>query len=403
MVAILAFILVCPAVLAQQLPDHDVINLSPEKNYLLASKAMGKSDFTQAILHLDAAIRKRKNYPEALLMRAIAHEHLEELLPSLTDYNAIIFLQPEHPEAIYGRARIRFKLEQYAAALEDFRYILHMPIGETQTIFYKQDMTGGGVVQVATMSTMEADIHNYIGLCQLRMGLLDSALETYDAAITKYGLYPDYHINRGQVHEKMGSWEMAAFDYQKALELDPGNAIAIRNLTRLISIYSDSGMAAEQYSNLIRNNPEFAQAYHDRALHYFSQGQFKKALSDFDSAVFYAEHDPDLLLNRGLTYLKLGRPNRALDDFDQCLILNPRHAKGHHGRGNALLKLRQYDDAINSFSLAIHYSEDYGIAYYNRGVALLYLEKNDAACTDLRKAEALGVSDATVLLKKKCN
>ncbi len=79
--------------------------------------------------------------------------------------------------------------------------------------------------------------------------------------------------------------------------------------------------------------------------------------------------------NRGNAYTAQGDYDRAIQDFDQSIKLNPTYAKPFNNRGVAYLRKGEYDLAIKALDEAIKLNPNYGGAFANRAGA--YLKKNE--------------------------
>ncbi len=75
--------------------------------------------------------------------------------------------------------------------------------------------------------------------------------------------------------------------------------------------------------DLIREAPEFAEAYNQRAILYYRRGEFVRSIRDCDTVIRLNPYHFGAMAGRGQCYLKLGRPRLALPSFEQALRVNP--------------------------------------------------------------------------------
>jgi len=68
---------------------------------------------------------------------------------------------------------------------------------------------------------------------------------------------------------------------------------------------------------------EVAFSLNDRAIYYDIQGEFNKAIADYTSAIEKRKDFAHAYRNRGLTYWTIKQFNNALDDFNEALRLFP--------------------------------------------------------------------------------
>lgn len=92
-------------------------------------------------------------------------------------------------------------------------------------------------------------------------------------------------------------------------------------------------------------------------------------------------------VNRGILYMRDGQYDRAIKDYDTAIKMNDTLGSPHLNKGAALIYKEQYDEAMKSLNTAINLnSADLHAAYFNR--ALIYERKGNltAAYYDLKKA-----------------
>jgi tetratricopeptide (TPR) repeat protein len=102
-----------------------------------------------------------------------------------------------------------------------------------------------------------------------------------------------------------------------------------------------------------RQSPEnLAKAYFNRGRAWSDQGQFDRAMPDFDQAIRLDPNYPDAFNNRGVAYLGKGLTERAIEDFDQAIKLDPNYAIAIYNRGLASQSLGRADEAARYFARA---------------------------------------------------
>ncbi|MCF8355617.1 MAG: tetratricopeptide repeat protein [Melioribacteraceae bacterium] len=167
--------------------------------------------------------------------------------------------------------------------------------------------------------------------------------------------------------------------------------------------------AIMELNDAIEIDPNFAEAYLDRARYRFNLGYFeaaskthsedldkyemelKSSIKDFDKA---KELDSNLteeaLTGRGNVYMELKNYNKALSDFEEILKIDSTNKQINGIAVHCKLLLK---DTIGAKSLVdgiIRISPNDAENYYNRAVLQLTTFNNkDGACEDLEKAKGL--------------
>lgn len=97
--------------------------------------------------------------------------------------------------------------------------------------------------------------------------------------------------------------------------------------------------ASDRFSEVIRQNPNNAEAYYQRGLARLNRGDAKEALADFDQAVKLDPKSAEAYDGRGQAYSAAGDPVAASKDFDKAIELKPGLAAAYQHRGDNLKEL----------------------------------------------------------------
>jgi tetratricopeptide (TPR) repeat protein len=81
--------------------------------------------------------------------------------------------------------------------------------------------------------------------------------------------------------------------------------------------------AAETFSRVIRQRPDFAEGWNKRATVYYILGDYRKSLTDCDEVLKRNPYHFGALSGYGMIYLHLNQPGQALHYFERALRLNP--------------------------------------------------------------------------------
>ena len=92
----------------------------------------------------------------------------------------------------------------------------------------------------------------------------------------------DSYFNRALTYGKKGQYDQAIADYNKAIEINPGYAMAYYNRGRAYAIGTGQyDQAIADYNKAIEINPMFISAYKNRGLVMMKLGNTKMACSDW--------------------------------------------------------------------------------------------------------------------------
>ena len=122
------------------------------------------------------------------------------------------------------------------------------------------------------------------------------------------------------------------------------------------SAYDDEGefdRAIQDYDKAIKLNPKDGWAYNNRGIAYRKKGEFDRALRDYDMAIKLNPKDADIYNNRGIAYAKKGEFDRAITDYDKAIRLDPKDALTYKNRGTAYGIKGEYDRAIADYHVSV--------------------------------------------------
>ena len=168
------------------------------------------------------------------------------------------------------------------------------------------------------------------------LGQYEQAIEILDQAIIKNPEYIGAFINRGAYKSSLNRFEDAISDYQKVLDLDPKNTLALYNI-------GNSNRQSENYHEALK--------YYDLAfkskggenvmIDYNPNGILESSRYDVPSAEIY--------YNRGLVHYDLKNYEKGFSDFQKALYKKYRVAESHYMIGACLIMGGNADLACAEF------------------------------------------------------
>jgi tetratricopeptide (TPR) repeat protein len=166
----------------------------------------------------------------------------------------------------------------------------------------------------------------------LQQGDATKAIGEFSQAIDSGTLEPEIAVNallnRALAWQQTNEHEKAIDDYSSALKMNvmaPAlRATALYNRGLSQQKLNQLGQAVEDYTGALLLNPQFSQAFYNRANALRDSGQLLFALSDYERAIRYKYPDASrVYMGTGTTYLALKRPLDAQKAFNEALKINP--------------------------------------------------------------------------------
>jgi len=160
------------------------------------------------------------------------------------------------------------------------------------------------------------------------------------------------------------------------------------------SAYSSQGnfdRALEDYNQAISLNPSYAVAYDGRGTVFFNKGDYRRALEDYSEAIRIIPKNAMSYSNRGAVYSQIGDFDHAIEDYTEAIKIYPAGAfVSFCNRGMAYGNKGDHDHAIDDFTQAIKLNPQFMKVYYYRGLAYKFKGDNNSALEDIRKACSMG-------------
>ncbi len=164
--------------------------------------------------------------------------------------------------------------------------------------------------------------------------------------------------------------------------------------------------AIADFSETIRHDSGFIQAYENRGVSKYYIQDYRGALDDFNKALKINPNDYNTYGRRGWTRFYLQDSRGAIDDFTKAIEGGRNDAQYYNTRGRLKYNLRDYKGAMDDFNRVIKFragdKEQRSIAHYWRGLVEIDLGQKEAGCPDLRKAYKLGYAKAYDLIEIYC-
>ncbi len=129
--------------------------------------------------------------------------------------------------------------------------------------------------------------------------------------------------------------------------------------------------------------------YFQAGLKKMMREDFHGAIDDFSQAIKLNPQYAEAYRYRGSVYRKLEKYQQAIADFDLAIQINPQYSEAYNSRGGAYAINKKYRRAIEDFDLAIKYNDQNAEAYFNRGRAYKLLGNNQQARRNWLKAASL--------------
>ena len=154
----------------------------------------------------------------------------------------------------------------------------------------------------------------------------EEALKSYDRAIALNSDSPWVWNNRGEVYAKMGNYQAAIADFQRAIELDVGRSFV-------------------PWNNLGK-------------LHY-QEKDYQRAIEAYQQALLIKEDYLPALVGLGNARKNLQQYSEALQAYNEAIKINDNSYEAWYGKGLVEESLQQYREARKAYQKAFNLKPDW--------------------------------------------
>jgi len=203
-----------------------------------------------------------------------------------------------------------------------------------------------------------------------------------------------YLINEAAKARANGSLTKARRFLSRALEIDPDNLLAMRDMAVVIS---DSGKnvsgassreyfmeAVSLYKKILHKNPNDSAAWGNMANVLTDLGDYKEALKCYDRAIKLKPDDWLFVMNKGMAYVDLRDKKGAKKFLTKVPSLLPKEfgdlpsARVFYNMGVGLMGVGEPELALSYFEKSIKFNPRYPEAWQNRGMMYMRIRHNPA-------------------------
>ena len=237
-------------------------------------------------------------------------------------------LHPTYADAQYNRARVLQGLGRLADAEQAAHEALKCAPAPTAALLQLRGQIEADLGQVAAaMDTVDqalklapdkpALLHNRATLLQ-RTHQPAQALDLLDRALSLGLDAADAHYNRGSTLQSLGRFDEAAAAYRRALQRQPGHALALYDLARLRWRRGEADFDAELIEAAAAD-PASAQACGMRAQMLWRAERYADAAAVFEQALARAPGAAPWLDGLGRCLVRLGQHARGLQAHERAI------------------------------------------------------------------------------------
>ncbi len=227
-----------------------------------------------------------------------------------------------------------------------------------------------------------------------------NAIDDYNKAIKIDSKYVDAYKSRAMVQMQRGEGKKAKEDCGRAIKLSPKDAEAYRfraDVYRKLERNYDK--AIEDYNKALELDPGQVATYNNRGITWDLKGDYDKAISDFSKAMALAPNKSLYIINRAASWHRAKEYDNAIADYTKAVEIDTNNVVAYRNRADAWekkgdTKQAALDRAIVECNQMINARPKSALMYALRGAAWLRHGQNEKAVSDCDKALEIAPNEA---------
>ena len=289
-------------------------------------------------------------------------------------------------------------LPRCMAKLKEDRYSADNLLQELTRVYQKE--FGRPPRNVATDEEFTSADYSNRGVTYNNLELYDKAIEDYNRAIQLNPGDAYAYSNRGNTYYYLQRYDEALADHNQALQINPNFSNAYLNRGNVFRDLKRDSEALADYDRVLQIDPTEALAYNNRGTIKERLELYEEALGDFARAIRLDPNNAKFYNNRAKTYIEMRRFDLALADCDTALRLDPTLDKTYALRGNAYYEVQRYQEALKDLTQAIRLGVEDSYTYNGRGATYSALSRYQDALADLNRAIGLDPDGAEAYINR---
>lgn len=303
--------------------------------YLLRGVAeIDRKNYPQANEYLTKSLEKEPHNPGAYVQFGNLRLAQNQYAEAQRAFQQALDQDPNMTEALGGVLNVDLLQKQPDKAIATARAELskypknvgfHIMLGQL-LLEQKKDMPGAEAEfkQASDLDKKNSEAIVKLGVVQNASGATDQALQTFLDGSKTNPREVVFYLLAGGIYENRKDWDSAKQQYQKALDIQPDNALASNNMAYVMLQQGGNVDVAFAMAQTARqklpDNPNTADTL---GWAFYHKQVYKSAITLFKEAVTREPENVLFNYHLGLAYAKNGQPALAKQQLDRVVKIKP--------------------------------------------------------------------------------
>ena len=300
----------------------------------ICAESNNKNDKKEAIGYYTEAIELEPQNINTLIKRADVYAKTGNNIAAINDYTEVIKINDVCIEAYEKRGAVYEKEKRKEESSKDYAIAAYY----NGQIFYNQNNYKNAIEEFLKALSFQNDFEDalmYLAFSYHNNIKYEKALDTYNKFLEINPKNYDIWQNRGRINQNYKKdIDMAFNDFNKAIALRPDLPGAFEDRGDLYYEQEKYKEAVDDFTAAIdlKSDPK---VYYKRGLAYARLSDKDNAIKDYTDAIKNKPDYIDAYLQRGFTYKNIGEYDKAIADFTRMIELDPDDYRSYYYRGLA--------------------------------------------------------------------
>ncbi|HEY9716564.1 MAG TPA: tetratricopeptide repeat protein [Trichormus sp.] len=374
---------------------------SPESHYHLGLTLLKQNRAAEAMPEFRDVCERKPGFAVGHLHWGMALAGMGSLRGALGQFNQALKFNPNFAAAYYQAGLISFELGQYSEALQFFQRACSIE----PTMAEGYNAMGVALSELGNLADALACyerawlLDNTLGVVKrnlaavlMRMGQLDDAVKHYQEAVTlpprymsakdRAQTYNDWAVNLFQQNRL----DEAAEKLYHSVDTDPTFVQARMNLGLVHTAMQEYELAANEFDKALEAQPDVKQIAIYAAVSYLFLGRYEDALQKLSLLHSQGIRSPELDLWTGYAHIAVGQPEEAERFFESASMETSVGYLALDGWGCCLAIRGFHDQAMQKFQQSASMQPDYALAHLHLARTLEDLGRQHESEVEYREA-----------------
>jgi len=168
----------------------------------------------------------------------------------------------------------------------------------------------------------------------------------------------NFNLSKGIIYMQQENYSKASIEFSKAIDKNPSST-AYSLFGASLYWMGDVYGSIKEYEKAIEIDPENAIAWQLKGISMAKTGNIEEALKNFEKSISIDPKRADVNMNIGSIYFSKGYMSSAIEYIRKAIKIDPQNPLFYYQIGLVYFYLERYDDAEESFEKAISFYREY--------------------------------------------